>query len=183
MYLWVHFTGYEAEKLAKEAVLVLNEKRHIGIRNEIEDCFKRLFREFIINDAAAGQISEYLLREILCLTSRYAAGAHKDNMPYRAIEYIHGHFREDINVDELAEMEHMSQTAFRVVFKKHTGVSPNEYMISQRISEACRLLSQTDFSVRLVAADVGYSDPYYFSRLFKKKMGMTPLKYRKQTFY
>ena len=77
-------------------------------------------------------------------------------------------------------MEHMSGTAFRAAFKKHTGVSPGEYIIAQRISVACRLLAQTDMSVSAIAADIGYGDQYYFSRIFKKKMGMAPLKYRKQ---
>jgi len=181
VYYWVHFTGSEADSLARDAVSVLNEKRYVGIRKEIEDCFKRLFREFIINDRTSAQLSECLLREILSLTARYTSEDLKENMPYRALEYIHGHFREELDIDELAVMEHMSQTMFRMVFKRHTGVSPNEYVISQRISEACRLLSQTEQSVRVIAAEVGYSDPYYFSRLFKKKVGITPLKYRKQT--
>ena len=72
----------------------------------------------------------------------------------------------------------MSCTAFRSAFRQHTGVSPSEYIIGQRISAACRLLSQTDKSVSAIAADVGYADQYYFSRLFRKKMGMPPLKYR-----
>ena len=75
-------------------------------------------------------------------------------------------------------MENMSCTAFRSAFRQHTGVSPNEYIIGQRISAACQLLSQTDKSVSAIAADVGYPDQYYFSRLFRKKMGMPPLKYR-----
>ena len=100
-------------------------------------------------------------------------------MPLLAIEYIHSHFKEVVDVDQLARLEHMSCTAFRIAFKKHTGISPNEYIIAQRISVACRLLAQTELSVKEIAGEVGYADQYYFSRIFKKKVGMTPLKYRK----
>ena len=95
-----------------------------------------------------------------------------------AIEHIHRSFQKTIDVDSLAQMENMSCTAFRCAFKKHTGVSPVEYIIRQRISAACRLLAQTDRSVSAIAADVGYHDQYYFSRIFRKKTGLSPLKYR-----
>ena len=74
----------------------------------------------------------------------------------------------------------MSCTSFRSAFKKHTGVSPNEYIITQRISAACQLLVQTDKSISEIAAEVGYGDQYYFSRIFKKKMGVPPLGYRRK---
>ena len=178
-YLWVHFTGREAAFHAEEALLSLNEKCHIGIREDIMDCFKKLFREFIINDKTAGQLEVCLLKEILLLTGRYARTEQYKSMPLLAIAYIHSHFRESLGIDELAQLEHMSATAFRMAFKKHTGVSPNEYVISQRISAACRLLSQTEQSIREIAGEVGYGDQYYFSRIFKQKVGMTPLTYRK----
>lgn len=177
-YLWVHYTGYEACAFTLSASLKLNEKQHIGIHKEIIDCFKKLFREFMINDGAAGQLSVCILREILLLTGRYVGADKKNTMPLLAMEYIHRYYKENIDIESLAQMEHMGCTTFRSVFKGHTGLSPNEYIITQRISEACRLLTQTSMSVSAIAAEVGYSDQYYFSRIFKKKVGMPPLKYR-----
>ncbi len=177
-YLWVHYTGFDAYSLTKSVLPQFNVKHAIGMHEEIVDCFQKLFREFMIHDEAAKQLSVCLLREILILTGRYAGAAARKGIPLLAMEYIHSHFRAQIDIDALAEMEHMSCTAFRTAFRKHTGVSPNEYIISQRISAACRLLSQTDMSISAIAADVGYGDQYYFSRIFKKKVGMPPLKYR-----
>lgn len=175
-YLWVHYTGFEARSLTQSAGLVLNRKHHIGVHREIISCFRQLFHEFIINDVPAEQLCRYILREILLFTARYAQANH--SLPLLAIEYIHRSFREPIHIDALARMENMSATAFRSAFRQHTGVSPNEYVIRQRISAACQLLSQTDKSVSTIAADVGYPDQYYFSRIFRKKMGMSPLRYR-----
>lgn len=177
-YLWVHYTGFEAYSVTKSAGLMLHEKKQIGMHREIIGCFQKLFREFIINDEEARQLSVCLLREILLFTGRYAGSEEKRSLPLLALAYIHRSFQENIDIDSLARMENMGCTSFRSVFKKHTGVSPNEYIITQRISAACRLLAQTDKSISAIAADVGYHDQYYFSRIFKKKMGVSPLKYR-----
>lgn len=178
VYYWVHYTGFKARSMTLEALGGLNVKKEIGIHKEIISCFQRLFREFIRNDEVSEAMSLCLLQEILLLTGRYAGDRQKKNVPLTAVEYIHRHFKEEIDVDMLAQMERMSATAFRIAFKEHTGTSPNEYIIAQRMSNACRLLAQTDWSVSEAAAESGYRDPYYFSRLFKKKMGISPLKYR-----
>ncbi len=177
-YLWVHYTGFEARSLTKSAGLKLNRSRHIGVHRELISCFRQLFREFIINDGAAEQLCVCILREILLFTGRYVASGSGGNPPLAAIEYIHRSFQKPIDIDALAQLEGMSCTAFRNAFKQHTGVSPNEYIISLRISMACQLLSQTDKSVSAIADDVGYPDQYYFSRIFRKKMGISPFKYR-----
>lgn len=178
VYLWVHYTGFEARSLTTATGLALNHGRHIGMHKEIISCFRQLFREFIINDEAAGQLCVCILRQILLLTGRYGNADARGSLPLSAIEYIHRSYQSPIDIDDLARMEHMSCTAFRTAFRQHTGVSPAEYIISQRISAACRLLTQTDKSVSAIAAEVGYPDQYYFSRIFRKKMGVPPLKYR-----
>ena len=177
-YLWVHYTGFEAKTLTRTAVHHTNKKQHIGIRKEIIDCFKNLFRQFILRDEFSEAISICLLRELLYRTGRFAERKEESKISYQTMEYIHGHFSEKLDVDMLAQMENMSSTTFREAFRKQTGLSPNEYIISQRISSACLLLTQTNMSVNDIAADVGYSDQYYFSRLFKKKTSLSPLKYR-----
>lgn len=179
-YLWVHYTGFEAYELASSVSLKLNRKHHIGIHQELIDCFQKMFREFMINDKAAAQMTVCILREILVLIGRYLCADEKGSLPLLALEYIHRHYKEEIAIEKLAQMEQMSYTAFRNVFKQHTGLSPNDYMITQRISAACRLLTQTDYCISEVAAEVGYHDQYYFSRIFKKKVGISPLKYRKE---
>ena len=179
-YLWVHYTGFEAYSVSQKAFGQLNVKQHIGIHKELIDCFQKMFREFMVNDDASRKILVCILREILLLTARYAHIEKNSQMPLLAIEHIHRHYKDDVDIPALARMENKSCTAFRLAFKNHTGISPNEYIIIQRISEACRLLTQTNYSVRDIAAEVGYDDPYYFSRIFCKKTGVPHLKYRKE---
>ena len=81
-YYWVHYTGFEAFSLTKSALGELNVKQHIGLHPEIMDSFKKLFREFIINDEAAKQLSVGLLKEILLYTGRYVGADQKRGYPF-----------------------------------------------------------------------------------------------------
>ena len=97
------------------------------------------------------------------------------------VKYLCSHYDENIQIETLSNMENMCLTEYRKVFKKHTGVSPNEYLIDLRISAACRLLSQSNEKISDIASKVGYDDQYYFSRIFVKKIGKSPREYRKNS--
>jgi AraC-like DNA-binding protein len=72
----------------------------------------------------------------------------------------------------------MSESSFSHVFKELTGVSPKRYAIQTRIARAKELLSGTDLSVKEIAAELGYDDPHYFSRQFRKVAGRPPSDFR-----
>jgi AraC-like DNA-binding protein len=67
---------------------------------------------------------------------------------------------------------------FASLFRHQTGMAPIEYFIHLRIRGACRLLDTTTLTVREIGYRVGYEDPYYFSRMFRKLMGLSPRQYR-----
>lgn len=75
-----------------------------------------------------------------------------------------------------------SATTVHRLFKKATGMSPMQYLIDIRIREARNLLSYSDMSVKEIAYKIGFNDPYYFSRLFKKKVGTSPAAFRSSLF-
>ena len=64
------------------------------------------------------------------------------------------------------------------LFKEETGKSLQEYLIEFRLRKACELLRTTSYSIGAVACSVGYADPLYFTRLFHKRVGMSPTVYR-----
>jgi iron complex transport system substrate-binding protein len=74
----------------------------------------------------------------------------------------------------------MSIRNFQRIFKDATGLSPNDYLLELRIQHASKLLSETDSAIYNVSEQVGIADWFYFSKAFKKKFGVSPLKYRKQ---
>ena len=84
----------------------------------------------------------------------------------------------NIDVKTLADMEGLSVSRYRTLFREMTGLAPTEYIINLKIERACELLFCTAYSVTDIAAMCGYTDVLYFIRLFKKKTGTTPGKYK-----
>lgn len=83
-----------------------------------------------------------------------------------------------LNLDELAREAHLSKYHFVRRFRELTGHTPIQHFIYLKMQHACRLLDGTEEPVKRVAAQVGYDDPYYFSRLFKRVIGVSPQQYR-----
>ena len=88
----------------------------------------------------------------------------------------------DITIEEIAHNLHIDPSHLTRVLKSSIGISPKQYMMQQKLAYAKNLLLNTSASVSEVALSVGYSDQLYFSRIFKKREGMTPTEYR-ETFF
>jgi AraC-like DNA-binding protein len=82
-------------------------------------------------------------------------------------------------VEEYAKMLHMSTCWFIRSFKQYAGMPPGKYITSIRINKAKELLESTDYTVGEVGTIIGYDNPLYFSRIFKKQTGLCPAEYRK----
>lgn len=89
-------------------------------------------------------------------------------------EHLHG----SLNLDELAAQFKLSRFHFAKTYRALTGHAPIQDFIQLKMALACRLLDRGDAEVRQVAEQLGYDDPYYFSRLFRKVVGMAPSHYR-----
>lgn len=94
------------------------------------------------------------------------------------IEFMHENMQEPLRLEDFAEEAGLSVSHFSELFRSQTGQSPMAYFIQLRMRFACRLLDLSDKPVKAVAIETGYRDPYYFSRVFKKAMGLSPEKYR-----
>lgn len=114
-----------------------------------------------------------LLDEILtCGTNQQNDTNHE--IVEESIEYIKIHYMEPLTIPQLAEQYGLNSKQFAYLFQKYMGIGPNEYLIDHRMRHARNLLCTTTFSVAKISACVGYSDPYYFSKLFKKRTGFSP---------
>ena len=96
-----------------------------------------------------------------------------------AKKYINDHFRENLRLETVSREIGLNPAYFSSVFKKDTGQNFTEYVVSVRMENAKRLLTQTNQDVIDVAYGVGYTDVKYFSKLFKKSTSLTPTEYRK----
>lgn len=95
------------------------------------------------------------------------------------LDFVHQHYGEAITIQEISEAAHISPTECTRCFKEFTDYSPYEYLIQYRISEAKQKLLQTDYSIQQIASRTGFREASSFIQAFKKRVGMTPLNYRK----
>ena len=98
----------------------------------------------------------------------------------KAIDYIENNFHKDISLDELAGDLGISSYYFSKLFKEEKGEGFVEYLTRRRVDEAKALLKSPEHSIKEVGVACGYSDPNYFSRIFKKSTGMTPTEYKEK---
>ena len=103
---------------------------------------------------------------------------HKTRIIEPAVKYMKEHmFDPDLNVDTLHVLCGISDTYFRRIFVAKYSVSPKRYITDKRLSHAKEVIENGDFaSISEVASSIGYNDPLYFSRAFKKKYGWSPSK-------
>lgn len=95
------------------------------------------------------------------------------------INFVKNHFTEELTIEDIAASAHISVSECTRCFKEYTDYSPYEYLIQYRISEASALLLQSNQTINNVAIKTGFSDTTSFIRAFRKRVGQTPLQYRK----
>lgn len=193
--LWIHFSGNGVEKLLKRLHL---ENRNIFAVNP-PDKLKPLFLQMISECQEAKpffmESVALTLQHILITVARSSAKAFEtyqtpeasadSGVPYeftKAVAYFNEHYAENISIRQYAHELHMSVCWFIKMFKKFASTTPMQYILKIRIQKAKELLENPGFSIAEVAANVGYNDPMYFSRIFKQITGMSPLAYRKKNW-
>jgi two-component system response regulator YesN len=99
----------------------------------------------------------------------------------QANEFIEQHYADpDLSLNEVAALVNLSASYFSVVFSQETGHTFKEYLTDIRISKAKELLRMTGLRSADIAYQVGYNDPHYFSSVFKKHTGLSPIEFRSQ---
>ncbi|MCQ2518225.1 MAG: response regulator [Lachnospiraceae bacterium] len=101
-----------------------------------------------------------------------------DNVIEKAESFIKDNYMKDLSLDDISRYCNVSSYYFSKLFKQKTGENYVEYLNRVRIENAKRMLSESDDSIKMVCSSVGFSDPNYFSRAFKKYEGVTPTEYK-----
>jgi len=96
----------------------------------------------------------------------------------QTIEYMEKNIHRSCSLEELADISCLSRTHYCRQFRALTGVAPMGHFLHMKINEAICMLLYTDMKVEQIARSLGYDDPFYFSRLFKKTQGESPTRYR-----
>lgn len=99
----------------------------------------------------------------------------------RACDFIASHYQEPITINDIAGHVGICRSRLYRVFKAHLSISPLQYLTEFRLREACNLMNRQKATVKEVAYAAGFSDPLYFSTVFKKSLGQSPKEYMKSS--
>lgn len=182
---WVHFTGSQVENILDHYGLPKNENVFFtGTSPDYQWIYKQMILELQLHRKNYEELSGMLLRHVLLMINRYldegkTAGNEVMNEIERATHYFNENYNKPIKIEQYAEEHLMSTNWFIQSFKNITKVTPMQYILSLRITAAKGLLEKTDKNITEIADSVGYDNPLYFSRLFKKYTGLSPSEYKK----
>ena len=148
------------------------------ILQEMQDK-KLLYREVVL-----GSLLE-LVMQIARINAgpgekREAAGRVPLEQIQPALAFLNENYSRPLRIGEIAAVCHMSESHFRRIFEKYTGVTPVEYLNRMRIRRACTLLYRTKDSVEEISHKVGFSSVSTFNRNFRRQLGTSPYRWRKE---
>lgn len=181
-YLSIHFTGSYADRLLKECGFnklpcIINSEFSIEMQNK----WKKLIDTFLLNEPLAIQVCASILQEIILDIAKIELDKANASPLKASLKHIHSFYTSNIDIPYLAIIENLSYSRYVTKFKKQTGKSPNEYIIDLRLQLAKSLLENTIMSIKQISERVGYTDQYFFSRLFKNHVGLSPRAFRDKT--
>jgi len=118
--------------------------------------------------------------ELMRMVTEQEVAGQRPDLVSQTVRYLQEHYRDNVTIDDLVAMLNCSPTHLSRLFKRRIGTSPIHYHIQIRMEHAKKLLLNSDASLKDIAASVGYSDAFYFSRMFKKHTDFSPLHFRNQ---
>ncbi len=179
---WVGFRGDHADSLCREGFLSPDRPLYIpGLRNAILEHYTRLLElvreQGPLYQLKAGALVLGLVAEILACERRSVQSSRAEELVTRAKTLMHENIEGEITLNAIAESLGVSTSVLNDAFKSYTAMTPYQYFISIRLNRAKELLER-DIPVKEVAWKLGFSDEYYFSRLFKHKTGISPSRWK-----
>lgn len=182
---WVHFTGSDVKNILHSYNIPMDDPIfYSGASSTYSYLFKEMIHELQNCKTGYEDLLAMYLRQIFLLVQRTRQEERPTVSTYIQEEmefarrYFNEHYNEPISIQEYAESRNMSVCYFQRNFKQIVKHTPMQYLLTIRVNNAASLLETTDYSMAEIAAIVGYEDPLYFSRLFRKIKGVSPRDYR-----
>ena len=183
---WIHFTGSDVKNILEYHGISLDEHVfYCGVLPDYKALFRKIIQELQLCRYGYEDYIASLFNDILLLVDRQqheqkkATGNVQEQIE-RAAAYFNENYNTKISIDDYAESLHISTNWFIHNFKQYAGMSPAQYILSLRMVNAQSLLERTTYNIKEISEIVGYENPLYFSRVFKKEIGKSPAQYRKE---
>lgn len=182
---WLHFDGHLADDFCQHLAMARSPIIQLGVQPRLIRHFENLFQlrtSSLSLDAFIHGCQE--LRMLLCFIAmkrREQPLNSEKNIDLDSLRtFMMNRLSEQLTLDDLAQECRLSKYHFSKRFKALTGHAPIQYFIHLKVERACQTLDSSQLSLKQIAQDLGYEDVYYFSRLFKKVIGLSPEQYRKR---
>ena len=183
---WIHFTGSDVKNILAYHGISLDEHVfYCGVLPDYKALFRKIIQELQLCRYGYEDYIASLFNDILLLVDRQqheqkkATGNVQEQIEHAAA-YFNENYNTKISIDDYAESLHISTNWFIHNFKQYAGMSPAQYILSLRMVNAQSLLERTTYNIKEISEIVGYENPLYFSRVFKKEIGKSPTQYRKE---
>lgn len=157
-------------------VVTCTIKKHSLYEDNIGLCIEEFKKNFAlkqgdINTSAIKRFSNLIKNE-----ESYKLKEYSEYVKF-CVEHIHNHYKEEIVLKEVADMCGVSVQYLSKLFREETGMNFVGFLNDYKIKKAMKLMKQSKSSIKEICFEVGYNDPNYFSRIFKKNTGKTPREY------
>ena len=178
---WIHFTGYAVPEILSQCGFSKSGVYRGGVSRLAEEIFTQIMLAQKLNNEKIHVNSLFLqLMDALSGSRKEITPDSASSRVLRAVMQLSWERRAPKKIPYYAAMCGMSTARFAVVFKEATGRTPTEFLEDARMEDAKKLLDKTTLTVSEVSASVGYRDPLYFSRIFRRRFGVPPTEYRKR---
>lgn len=184
---WVHFTGNNVKNiLRKYGFPEHTHVIHSGTSLDYKRIYLQMIQELKLAKPHYEEVLIHYLNLLFIMIGRLQGKKLRSKSTFlmdemdQSVAYFHANYHRTISIEDYARDHGMSVSWFIRNFKDYTGTTPTQYLLSLRISNAQSLMESTAYNITEIARIVGYDNPLYFSRLFKKQCGVSPTEFRKQ---
>ena len=190
-YVWVTYGGSKAKQYLEMAgftdgVYVLTSMVDItGFMAVVSEILKRQHMRFSDKVARAGLALQFLSLAVESWEKTNAGTSRRNDLTVDdyvayAVRFIQTNYQR-ARISDVAEYIGINRTYLTEIFKDHMLMSPQEYLLQVRMDRAKELLRQSSIAINLVAREVGYEDQLSFSKIFKKRFGISPTEFRRSS--
>lgn len=184
-YVWVEFDGLRAKSIAESAGLTMDTPiYHAQSKSLREDMMNEMLYMTQNRESSPFHLIGHLYL-FLDYMMRSSAGTNiqkgsqlRDFYIHEALNFMEHNFQNDISVEDVAAVCGLNRSYFGKIFKKAVGKSPQEFLLSYRMTKAAELLKLTQLSIGDISQAVGYDNQLHFSRAFKNIYGVSPREWR-----
>lgn len=180
-YCWVGFNGADAKHLMEQTGLLEREPVFHTNDPELQQLVMNICNQTGTGSGREARTEAGLLTFLAALMDHFGKPAEPCDNSYeyvqKAIKYIDYNYSTSISINDVAASAGISRSHLYRLFVRYVSIPPNEYLVRYRVNKAAMLLETGRLTVGEVAYSTGFSDQLYFSRVFKKYMGIPPSRY------